>query len=207
MLLSKRKFITGLAGLVAAPAVVRADNLMKVHTIPERYATVWGVGWDLEVVEYPVWSLKEALGFAKFDGGGIDKFREITEIVYANPALNLPIPEHHYDKRQPNEIAEWFAKERELTNMSLEYLPTQGLEELREENNKKMEKMFESTKHLNIKGDPRDNFDHMLTPSNSTSKQRIVTVFDDPKQKPSLIRRWDSSDMSRNTWEEAGIWI
>lgn len=113
MLLSKRKFITGLAGLVAAPAVVQADSLMKVHTIPERYATVWGVGWDLEVVEHVVWTRQDALQFARFGtANGIAKFREVTEVVYTAPQPAWPIlRSNHWTQRDwPADPMDRFAK-------------------------------------------------------------------------------------------------
>ena len=44
-----------------------------------------GVGWDLEVVEHVIWTPQDAWNFAKFGIGGIDKFREVTEVVHANP--------------------------------------------------------------------------------------------------------------------------
>lgn len=84
-----RRFV--LTGLIAAPAVIAAEKLMPVHTIPKRYATVWGVGHDLEVVEHVVWDQQGALDFHKF-GGGIDKFREVTDIVYGFKMPPLPKP-------------------------------------------------------------------------------------------------------------------
>lgn len=44
-----------LTGLVAAPAVIAIENLMPVHSMPERYATVYGVSWDLKVIEHAIW--------------------------------------------------------------------------------------------------------------------------------------------------------
>ncbi len=86
-----RRFV--LCGLIAAPAVVKAESLMKVYSLPERYATVWGVGHDLEVIEHAVWSKEDALLFAK---GPLYKFREVTDITYevSIPPLPAPIAEH-----------------------------------------------------------------------------------------------------------------
>jgi hypothetical protein len=90
-----RRFV--LSGLVAAPAVIAADKLMPVHSLPKRYATVWGVGHDLEVVEHVVWDQQGALDFWKFNGG-IDKFREVTDIVYGfkMPPLPKPVTQPHW---------------------------------------------------------------------------------------------------------------
>jgi hypothetical protein len=82
-----RRFV--LTGLIAAPAVIAADKLMPVHSLPKRYATVWGVGHDLEVVEHIAWTPQDALNFARY-GGGIDKFREVTDIVYGFKMPPLP---------------------------------------------------------------------------------------------------------------------
>jgi len=89
---SKRGFLTGLVSLVAAPAIVRADSLMKLHHIPERYATVWGVGHDCEVLELVLWKPTSAIEF------GISKhmykFQEVTDWVYTKPVsfLDRPLP-------------------------------------------------------------------------------------------------------------------
>jgi hypothetical protein len=82
-----RRFV--LTGLVAAPAVIAADKLMMVHSLPERYATVYGVGWDLEVIEHPIW---QPMSVAYFGGTpAIDQFREVTAFVHAFPVKPMPI--------------------------------------------------------------------------------------------------------------------
>ena len=86
---TRRTFLIGAVSTIAAPAVVKAESLMKVYSLPERYATVWGVGHDLEVIEHVVWSPAEALRFAR---GPLYKFREITEIVYGFDMPLLPAP-------------------------------------------------------------------------------------------------------------------
>ena len=89
---SRRGFLTGLASLVAAPAVVRSDSLMKLHQIPERYATVWGVGHDYEVIELALWKPTSAIEFGISEH--VHKFREVTDWVYTNPVsfLERPVP-------------------------------------------------------------------------------------------------------------------
>jgi len=86
---TRRTFILGAGSLVAAPAIVKAENLMKVYSLPTRYATVWGVGHDLEVIEHVVWSPAEALQFAQ---GPLYKFREVTDVVYGFDMPSLPVP-------------------------------------------------------------------------------------------------------------------
>ena len=85
-MLTRRFFISG---IVTTAAVTTASQFLPVE-FSKPYATVYGVGWDLEVVEYPVWTQQDALRFAKFGIGGIDRFREITEIVYNVPMEPLP---------------------------------------------------------------------------------------------------------------------
>jgi hypothetical protein len=83
-----RRFV--LTGLVAAPAVIAADKLMKAHSMPERYATVYGVGWDLEVIEHPIW---QPMSVAHFGGTpAIDQFREVTAFVHAFSTKPMPEP-------------------------------------------------------------------------------------------------------------------
>ena len=70
---------------------------MKLHQIPERWATVWGVGWDFEVVEVPLWKPMSVAQFGGSEcvGGHIDKFREVTKWVYTNPPVSLTPPTHY----------------------------------------------------------------------------------------------------------------
>ena len=112
MIASRRNFLSGLFSLVAAPAVVRADSLMPVHTIPERYATVWGVGHDLEVVEHVIWTPKDAWRFARYNNGGLEKFREVTDVVYTTPIELPPVagPNHWVNRRTAAQ--DWFANQR-----------------------------------------------------------------------------------------------
>ena len=92
-----RRFV--LTGLIAAPAVVAADKLMKVYSLPERYATVYGVGWDFEVIEHSIW---HPMSVAYFGGTpAIDQFREVTDWVYAFPVEPMPDPRKYNAKDQP----------------------------------------------------------------------------------------------------------
>lgn len=76
------------AGLIAAPAVVKAENLMKVYSLPQRYATVWGIGHDLEVIEHVLW---EPISVGAFGGTpAIEKFREVTEWEWGFPMEPIP---------------------------------------------------------------------------------------------------------------------
>ena len=92
MITSRRNFLAGFGSLLAAPAIVRPDSLMKLHHIPERWATVWGVGHDCEVIELVLWKPTSAIEF------GISehcyKFKEITDWVYTAPmgSLDKPLP-------------------------------------------------------------------------------------------------------------------
>lgn len=81
-----RRFV--LTGLIAAPAVIAADKLMPVHSLPERYATVWGVGHNLEVVEHVIWEPISIMAFGMSDD--IDKFREITTWEWGFPVEPMP---------------------------------------------------------------------------------------------------------------------
>lgn len=106
-----RRFILG--GLIAAPAVIAADKLMPVRSIVERYGTVWGVGWDLEVVEHVLWTPGDAAVFADFDVGGIGKFREVTDIVYTKPH----VPLEPYAQRS-RESDHWWMREYQRAFMT-----------------------------------------------------------------------------------------
>jgi hypothetical protein len=90
-----RRWVLG--GLIAAPAVIAADKLMPIHVIPDRYATVWGVGWNFEVVEHVIWTPNDALRFARYND--LEKFREVTEVVYTNPPSPILRADHWVVKR------------------------------------------------------------------------------------------------------------
>ena len=153
MIASRRGFLTGLSSLVFAPAVVRADSLMQVRSIVKPYATVWGVGWDLEVVEHVVWTPKDALQFAQFGtyGKGINKFREVTEVVYTNPPSPI-LRSDHWIKRN-NPTVDWFASQRKaLVDEATGFTNITGFGALKEWRKEQGSKMFNATKHLNILG-------------------------------------------------------
>ena len=85
-----RRWVLG--GLIAAPAVIAADKLMPVHVIPERYATVWGVGHNCEVIELALWKPTSAIEFGISEH--MYKFQEVTDWVYTKPVsfLDRPLP-------------------------------------------------------------------------------------------------------------------
>ena len=86
-MITRRFFISG---IVFTSAVASASQFLPVEWT-KPYATVYGVGWDFEVVEHEVWTQQDALKFAKFGSGGIDRFREITEVVYHSPMEPMPL--------------------------------------------------------------------------------------------------------------------
>jgi hypothetical protein len=52
LLMPRRKFLTGLFGLVAAPAVVKAANIMPVKVMPQHLHELNGIG--LTTIAHPV---------------------------------------------------------------------------------------------------------------------------------------------------------
>jgi hypothetical protein len=52
LILPRRKFLTGLFGLVAAPAVVKAANIMPVKYIPQHLHELDGIG--LTTIAHPI---------------------------------------------------------------------------------------------------------------------------------------------------------
>ena len=174
---SRRGFLTGMASLFAAPAIVRADSLMKLHHIPERWATVWGVGWDFEVVEVPLW---EPMSVAQFGGsecvgGHIDRFREVTDWVYTNPLVSSVAPTQyphwhdrdHYINDPINRFAEMQRGEWKITSAPTPEHP-----------------------HA-IKFEPVTVFDDP----------------EEMKGKHSYVRNWAHGDMLKKKWKEAGVWV
>ena len=115
MFASRRGFLAGFGSLLAAPAIVRADSLMKLHHIPERYATVWGIGHDYEVIEHVLWEPTSVAQFsgAACNGGHIEKFLEVTDWVYSAPVgildRTLPRinPTQAFFEEQRRELVDW----------------------------------------------------------------------------------------------------
>jgi hypothetical protein len=52
LLMPRRKFLSGLFGLIAAPAVVKAANIMPVKYIPQHLHELDGIG--LTTIAHPV---------------------------------------------------------------------------------------------------------------------------------------------------------
>jgi hypothetical protein len=65
---------------------------MKLHHIPERWATVWGVGHNCEVIEHVLWEPTSAGAFGS--SRAVQKFLEVTDWVYTKPVsfLDRPLP-------------------------------------------------------------------------------------------------------------------
>ena len=107
-----RRFV--LTGLIAAPAVIAMARLMPVQSIIKPYATVWGVGWDLEVIEHQIW---EPLSVAQFGGtNAIDQFREVTQWVYGFPVDTSSQPplshRHSVPKKYQDPLERFYVPDR-----------------------------------------------------------------------------------------------
>jgi len=84
-MITKRLF---LSGIVTTAAVATASHYLPTVIKHQQYATVYGVGWDGEAIEHHIY---EPMSVAHFGGtSAIDKFREVTEWVYAFPVEPLP---------------------------------------------------------------------------------------------------------------------
>ena len=73
LLMPRRKFLTGLFGLVAAPAVVKAANIMPVKYIPQHLHELDGIGLTTMAHPYPWKEIKM---------GYIITHRKITDDIY-----------------------------------------------------------------------------------------------------------------------------
>jgi hypothetical protein len=95
LLMPRRKFLTGLFGLIAAPAVVKAANIMPVKVITPQWFANDGTG--LVSMAHPVYEWKEIkLGY-------IITHREITDEIYAE-RMDLSTRALHEAMRQTREI-------------------------------------------------------------------------------------------------------
>ena len=95
LLMPRRKFLTGLMGFVAAPAVVKAANIMPVKYILQHLHELDGIG--LTTIAHPVYEWKEIkLGY-------IITHREITDEIYAE-RMDLSTRALHEAIRQTREI-------------------------------------------------------------------------------------------------------
>ena len=91
LIMPRRKFLTGLIGLVAAPAVVKAVNIMPVKVMPpEEYLIV-------EATErYTYWYHSISSGFyhaspeeAPYYQALVESFQRTKEIYMRNMAQNI----------------------------------------------------------------------------------------------------------------------
>ena len=95
LLMPRRKFLSGLFGLVAAPAIVKAVNIMPVKVMPQHLHELDGIG--LTSMAHPVYEWKEIkLGY-------IITHREITDEIYAEH-MDLSTRALHEAMRQTREI-------------------------------------------------------------------------------------------------------
>ena len=95
-MITRRFFVSG---MLTTTAVVSASKFIPVAAERQPYATVYGVGWDLEPIEHVIY---EPMSVAHFGGTpDIDKFREVTEWVYAFPVEPMPNPRKYNVKDQP----------------------------------------------------------------------------------------------------------
>ena len=155
MIASRRNFLAGFGSLLAAPAVVRADSLMHVRSIVKPYATVWGVGWDLEVIEHAVWTPDDALRFARcgVSRDGLSKFREVTEVVYAKPPSPVLCSDHWVKRVSPAKAFLDAEREKLAEWVPGNFVPTVGYQELQDNKQKQLTAMFKSTEHLSIRSE------------------------------------------------------
>ena len=86
LLMPRRKFLTGLFGLVAAPAVVKAANIMPVKYIPQHLHELDGVG--LTTMAHPVRT------------GGAIRLSELREIL-------RPGAQKMFDEMYEANLAQW----------------------------------------------------------------------------------------------------
>jgi hypothetical protein len=85
-MITRRFFISG---IVTTTAVASASQYIPaVAAEPQPYATVVGIGWDNEVIEHVIY---EPMSVGHFGGTfAINKFKQVTEWVYAFPVEPLP---------------------------------------------------------------------------------------------------------------------
>lgn len=88
-MITRRFFISG---IVTTAAAASASTIIPAVG-PQLYATVYGVGWNFEPIAH---ELYEPMSVAHFGGTrAIDKFREVTEWVYAFEVE--PLPKTYYN--------------------------------------------------------------------------------------------------------------
>jgi hypothetical protein len=126
---------------------------MHVRSIVKPYATVWGVGWDLEVIEHSVWTPDDALRFARYGVGrdGLNKFREVTEVVYAKPPSPVLCSDHWVKRVSPAKAFLDAEREKLAEWVPGNFVPTVGDKELQDNKQKQLTAMFKNTEHLSIR--------------------------------------------------------
>jgi hypothetical protein len=77
LLMPRRKFLSGLFGLIAAPAVVKAANIMPVKVIPSNLV-------EIKILEYGQWQYTEVGLMAEMNRALLESFQQTKDIYAAN---------------------------------------------------------------------------------------------------------------------------
>lgn len=89
-MITRRFFVSG---MLTTTAIASASKFIPSPVAPQPYATVVGIGWDNEVIEHVIY---EPMSVAHFGGTpAIDKFKQVTEWVYAFEVE--PLPKTYYN--------------------------------------------------------------------------------------------------------------
>ena len=91
-MMRRRSFLSGMAALIAAPAVIRVSNLMPIKPVITRpYAVITGVGWNgmPEVVE--LWEPMSAMDFGQ-------KAHEVFQSVHSWEGMTASMSDDAVDR-------------------------------------------------------------------------------------------------------------
>jgi len=81
LLMPRRKFLSGLFGLIAAPAVVKAANIMPVKYLPQRIHELDGVG--LVTIEHPYPRLGSGIRLSELREMLLPGLQRVVDDMYA----------------------------------------------------------------------------------------------------------------------------
>ena len=103
MIISRRKFLTGLTALVATPAVIRYSGVMAVNAAQATpFATVTGLDLSGQMVVHKLWEPTNVNLFA-----ATPEFLNMSRVTswdYAIPKIQLPAPPFVLDDRAVDQI-------------------------------------------------------------------------------------------------------
>ena len=117
-MLKRRSFLTGMAALLVAPAVIRVADLMPIKAVLTRpYAVVSGIDWQGTEKIVEVW---EPMSAAFFGGTAHNLFQSVNSWQLTTEAFSDDAVERYIaERRQREDAARQAWREMSVTGLDI----------------------------------------------------------------------------------------